>query len=83
MTAPITSNEPTTTRLHHYAGHYFGWWVRARKSSPCVLKMAQNERFMACWAIFFAGEHEGTRCWANFFAGDPERARCRANLFAG
>ena len=23
MTAPITSNEPTTTRLHHYAGHYF------------------------------------------------------------
>ena len=22
MTAPI-SNEPTTTRLHHYAGHYF------------------------------------------------------------
>ena len=26
MTAPITSNEPTTTRLHHYAGHY---------SQPC------------------------------------------------
>ena len=23
MTAPI-SNEPTTTRLHHYAGHYLG-----------------------------------------------------------
>ena len=23
MTAPI-SNEPTTTRLHHYAGRYFG-----------------------------------------------------------
>ena len=23
MTAPI-SNEPTTTRLHHYAGHYCG-----------------------------------------------------------
>ena len=22
MTAPI-SNEPTTTRLHHYAGHYY------------------------------------------------------------
>ena len=22
MTAPITSNGPTTTRLHHYAGHY-------------------------------------------------------------
>ncbi|MEZ7679098.1 hypothetical protein O3645_06510 [Pauljensenia sp. 27098_8_107] len=28
MTAPITSNEPTTTRLHHYAGHYS---VGARK----------------------------------------------------
>ena len=30
MTAPI-SNGPTTTRLHHYAGHYCGrwpdWWV--------------------------------------------------------
>jgi len=22
VTAPITSNEPTTTRLHHYAGRY-------------------------------------------------------------
>ena len=35
MTAPI-SNEPTTTRLHHYAGRYSarawpkGAWVRVR-----------------------------------------------------
>ena len=29
MTAPI-SNEPTTTRLHHYAGRYLDkWWIRA------------------------------------------------------
>ena len=27
----------------------------ARKSSPCVLIMAQNWRFLACWANFFAG----------------------------
>ena len=30
------------------------WWVSARNSSPCVLIMAQNWRFMACWASFFA-----------------------------
>ena len=45
--------------------------------------MAQNERFMACWANFFAGEHEGTRCWANFFAEMLLEARCRAKFFAG
>ena len=28
MTAPI-SNGPATTRLHHYAGHYFVPWVCA------------------------------------------------------
>ncbi len=32
MTAPI-SNEPTTTRLHHYAGHY--WAVRAISRKTC------------------------------------------------
>ena len=32
MTAPI-SNEPTTTRLHHYAGRYYaGPFVRERPS---------------------------------------------------
>ena len=37
MTAPI-SNEPTTTRLHHYAGRYCcvaGEWWFAGKGSPC------------------------------------------------
>ena len=45
MTAPITSNGPTTTRLHHYAGRYsrdtfaggkrpeIGCFVRAKVSS--------------------------------------------------
>ena len=28
--------------------------VKARKSSPCALTMAQNWRFQACWASFFA-----------------------------
>ena len=31
------------------------WWGCARNSSPCVLKMTQNWRFMACWANSFAG----------------------------
>ena len=53
------------------------------KSSPCVLKMAQNGRFMACWAKFFAVEHEGARCRANFFAEMPVEAPCWACLFAG
>ena len=43
--------------------------TRARKSSPCVRKMAENRRFVACRANFFAVEHEATRCRANFFAG--------------
>ena len=29
-----------------------GVWVRARKSSPCVLTMAKNWRLMARWASF-------------------------------
>ena len=87
MTAPI-SNEPTTTRLHHYAGRYLlvstvafqgravvmgvSCWPAsvvaevslvasspragscARKSSPCVRKMAENRWFVACWTSFFA-----------------------------
>ena len=32
MTAPI-SNEPTTTRLHHYAGHYLAGMSPSTKSS--------------------------------------------------
>ena len=42
--------------------------VKARKSSPCVLKMAQNWCFLACWASFFAEVPLEARCRANFFA---------------
>ena len=53
------------------------------KSSPCARKMAQNRRFMACWANFFAEESLKGLCWAKFFAEMPLEARCRANFFAG
>ena len=33
MTAPI-SNGPTTTRLHHYAGHYFALFTRVFDIKP-------------------------------------------------
>ena len=42
--------------------------ARARKSSPCALTMAQNWRFLACWASFFAEEPLEGPCWASFFA---------------
>ena len=42
--------------------------ARARKSSPCALKMAQNLRFVACWANFFAEELLEGLCWASFCA---------------
>ena len=37
MTAPI-SNEPTTTRLHHYAGHYSLHWHFREKVLPASVK---------------------------------------------
>ena len=43
-------------------------WVRARKSSPCERKMAQNRRFLACGASFFAETWLEGVCWASFFA---------------
>ena len=42
--------------------------ARARKSSPCALTMAQNWRFLACWASFFAETRLEGVCWANFVA---------------
>ena len=38
----------------------------ARKYSPSVGKMAQNGRFMACWASFFAEMAHMTSRWATF-----------------
>ena len=49
--------------------------TRARKSSPCTRKMAQNRRFVARWASFFAiTPLEGSRR-AKFFAGLHKRPR--------
>ena len=42
--------------------------VKARKSSPCALTMAQNRRFLACWESFFAEMQLEGLCWANSFA---------------
>ena len=56
--------------------------ARARKSSPCVLKMAQNWCFLACWAKFFAEEPMKGLCWAKFFAEMQLEARCWASFFA-
>ena len=55
----------------------------ARKSSPCVLKMAQNGRFMACRASFLAGERERARCWALFFAELLRNGRVGRSLSRG
>ena len=44
--------------------------------------MAQNWRFVACWAKFFAVEPVKALRWAKFFAVEHEGARCWANFFA-
>ena len=50
----------------------------ARKSSPCVLIVAQNWCFRACWASFFAEMPLEGRCWASFFAPiGPAPRSCR------
>ena len=56
--------------------------VKARKSSPCVVIMAQNWRFLACWAIFFAETWLEGLCWAKFFAETRLEGLCWASFFA-
>ena len=56
--------------------------VKARKSSPCVVIMAQNWRFLACWAIFFAETWLEGLCWAKFFAETRLEGACWASFFA-
>ena len=63
-------------------------WVRARKSSPCVLTMAKNWRLMARWASIFAEMWLERPRWASFFADqqswDPTgRVCCAVCLAAG
>ena len=64
-----------------------GVWVRARKSSPCVLTMAKSWRLMARRASFFAEMRLEGLCWASFVADqhswDPAgRVCCAAGLVA-
>ena len=42
--------------------------AKVRKSSPSALKLAQIQRFCACWASFFAGMSLEGLCWVSFFA---------------
>ena len=44
--------------------------------------MAQNWRFLACWAKFFAEMPLEGLCWANFFAEEPLEGLCWASFFA-
>ena len=50
-------------------------WVRARKSSPCVLTMAKSWRLMARWASIFADQQSwdpaGRVCCAVCLAAGP------------
>ena len=63
-------------------------WVRARKSSPCVLTMAKSWRLMARWASIFAEMPLERPRWASIFADqqswDPAgRVCCAVCLAAG
>ena len=42
--------------------------AKVRKSSPSALKLAQLQRFCACWASFFAEMSLEGLCWVSFFA---------------
>ena len=57
-------------------------WVRARKSSPCARKMAQNQRFVACRANFFAEQPRNGACWASSVAPPLRYARCWAAVIS-
>ena len=61
-------------------------WVRARKSSPCVLTMAKSWRLMARWASIFAEMPLERPRWASIFADqqswDPAGRVCCAVCLA-
>ena len=55
-------------------------WVRARKSSPCVLTMAKSWRLMARWASIFAEMRLKRLCRASLLCRVPgSRARLVAS----
>ena len=53
MTAPI-SNGPATTRLHHYAGHY---WPNRYKTLPARPKTPKSGHFSRAGRIFSRFQH--------------------------
>ena len=57
-------------------------WARARKSSPCMPKMAEKRCFQARWANFFAEMPLDGPRRANFFAEMPLEALSWATFVA-
>ena len=57
--------------------------VLARKSSPCARKMAQNQRFVACRANFFAEQPRNGVCRPRSVAPPVRHAHCRATVISG
>ena len=57
--------------------------VLARKSSPCARKMAQNQRFVACRANFFAEQPRNGVCRPCSVAPPVRHAHCRATVISG
>ena len=85
MTAPI-SNEPTTTRLHHYAGRYFGLttFVTTRTRAPQKLNTRdphdthrkRRARLRFPWAVAGPGRASRRKAWprCRWVAAGPGRA---------
>ena len=67
-----TAAWPPHPRLGHTSAKKFALRasisVHTRKSSPSTAKTAQNQRFFACRANFFAVCSRIHSCWASFFA---------------
>ena len=69
MTAPI-SNEPTTTRLHHYAGHYSGTWEHP---DAVAAREAEQARQQSLRGLALAE-------WADAWIADLERTAASSTL---
>ena len=79
MTAPI-SNEPTTTRLHHYAGRYSGRHHRPGVGSRLALVRRQNKNPL-CHLMFKHLTKSGTQIVSFEFAeATPVREGASASL---
>ena len=76
MTAPITSNEPTTTRLHHYAGHY-------SKKFALHARNALKSAFLRLLGEFFRGSASGGAVLGELFRGNAVGGAVLGELFRG